>query len=106
MVVALLDVCVVDTDAPLYVHRNTVAVLPTAEQDKKRKYNGGAEAWRASFTPFVVSTDGMLSREAANILLKHLAQRISMKRDKLLGQSQDGCAQGSHLLPTEPQIFV
>lgn len=49
-----------DTDEPLYMHRN---------MDKKRKYNVAAEARRASFTPVVVSTDGMLGREA-NFLLK------------------------------------
>ena len=42
--VALLDVCVVDTDAPAYMHRTTVAVLSKAEQEKKKKYNGAAEA--------------------------------------------------------------
>ena len=30
---------VVDTDAPLHIHRNTVAVLSSAEKEKKRKYN-------------------------------------------------------------------
>ena len=42
--VALLDVHVVDTDAPSYMHRTTVAVLSNAEQEKKRKHNGAAEA--------------------------------------------------------------
>ena len=55
--------------------------------EKKRKYNSAAEARRASFTPFVVSTDGMLGREA-NFLLKTLAQSISIKWDvKPLGQT-------------------
>ena len=58
-----------DTDEPLYVHRNIVAVLSTAEQDKKRKYNVMAVARWVSFTPFVVSTNEMLGREA-NFLLK------------------------------------
>ena len=84
--VALLDVRVVDTDAPSHIHRNTVAVLCSAEEEKKRKYNSAAEACRASFTPFVVSTDGMLGREA-NFLLKRLAQSISIKWEKPLGQT-------------------
>ena len=67
--VALLDVRVVDIDAPSHIHRNAVAVISSAEEEKKRKYNSAAEARRASFTPFVVSTDGMLGREA-NFLLK------------------------------------
>ena len=85
-VVALLDVQVVDTDAPSHTHRNTVAVLSSAQEEKKRKYNSAAEACRASFTPFVVSTDGMLGREV-NFLLKRLAQSISIKWEKPLGQT-------------------
>ena len=84
--VALLDVRVVDTDAPLHIHWNAVAVLSSAEEEKKQKYNSAAEARRASFTPFVVSTDGMLVREA-NFLLKRLAQSISIKWEKPLGQT-------------------
>ena len=84
--VALLDVRVVDTDAQSYIHRNTDAILSSAEEKKKRKYSSEAEARRGSFTPFVVSTDGMLGREA-NFLLKRLAQRISTKWDKPLGQT-------------------
>ena len=77
---------VVDTDAPSHIHRNTVAVLSSAEEEKKRKYNSAAEARRAYFTPFVVSTDGMLGREA-NFLLKRLAQSISIQWEKPLGQT-------------------
>ena len=78
---------VVDTDAPSHIHRNTVAVLPSAEEEK---YNSAAEARRASFTPFVVSTDGMRLGREANFLLcniKRLAQSISIKWDKPLRQT-------------------
>ena len=69
-------------------------------QQKKRRNEStcsAAEARRASFTPFVVSTDGMLSSyREANFLLKRLAQSISIEWDK----PQDGCMQnflcGSH----------
>ena len=64
---------VVDTDAPSHIHRNTVAVLSLAEEEKKRKYNSAAETRRASFTPFIVPTDGMLGREA-NFLLKEITR--------------------------------
>ena len=77
---------VVDTDAPSHIHRNTVAVLSSAEEEKKWKYNSAAEACRASFTPFVVSTDGMLGREV-NFLLKRLAQSKSINGEKPLGQT-------------------
>ena len=58
----------------------------SAEEEKKRKYNSAAEARRASVTPFVVSTDGMLGREAKSVL-KFLAQSISIKWEKPLGQT-------------------
>ena len=45
--VALLDMRVVDTDAPSHIHWNTAAVLSSAEEEKKRKYNSAAEACRA-----------------------------------------------------------
>ena len=48
---------VVDTDAPSHIHRNTGAVLSSAEEEKVRKYNSAAKTRRASLTPFVVSTD-------------------------------------------------
>ena len=41
--VALLDVRVVDTNAPSHIHRNTAAV-PSSAEEKKRKYNSAAEA--------------------------------------------------------------
>ena len=68
------NVRVVDTDAPSHIHRNTVAVLFSAEEEKN---NSAAEARRASFTPFVLSTDGILGR----------AQSISIKWEKPLGQT-------------------
>ena len=103
--VALLDVRVVDTDAPSYMHCTTVAVFSTAKQEKKRKYNGAAEARQASFTPFVVSTDGMLGSEA-NFLLKRLAQRISMKWNKPLGPITGWLRTRLSFASSEPQIFV
>ena len=64
-----------------YIGTQLHAVLSSAEEEKKRKNNSAAEAHRASFTPFVVSTDGMLGREA-NFLQKRLAQSISIKWKK------------------------
>ena len=59
---ALFDICVID--APSYLHRDVASILSSAEEEKKRKYNDAAEARRASFTPLVVSVDGVLGREA------------------------------------------
>ena len=55
----LIDVRVVDTDAPSHAHRTVSAVLATAGREKKRKYAEAAEARRASFSPFVLSVDGV-----------------------------------------------
>jgi hypothetical protein len=46
-------------------------VLETHEKEKKKKYLGPCLEQRRHFTPFVVSTDGLIGREAG-ILLKKL----------------------------------
>ena len=70
--VALFDVRVVDTDAQSYLSRSVGTILSSAEQEKKIKYSEAVEARHASFTPFVMSVDGFLGREAAHFL-KRLA---------------------------------
>ena len=55
-----------------YVKRTVEAVLQTAEQEKKKKYLEAVQTRRATFSPFVVSVDGVLGREA-NVLIKRLA---------------------------------
>ncbi|KAL5515669.1 hypothetical protein EMCRGX_G000870 [Ephydatia muelleri] len=61
--VASFDIRVIDTDAPSYLHRDVSSVLSSAEEEKKRKYIDAAEARRASFTPLVVSIDGVLGQK-------------------------------------------
>ena len=46
---ALLDVCVIDTDAQSYDQRAVKAVLATAEREKKRKYAQATQERHASF---------------------------------------------------------
>ena len=79
--VALFDVRVVDTDAQSYLSRSVDTILSSAEQEKKRKYSEAVEARRASFTPFVMSVDGFLGREAAHFL-KRLADHLSSRWSK------------------------
>ena len=74
--VALFNVRIVDTDAQSYLSRSVNAILTSAEQEKKRKYSEAVEARCASFTPFVMSVDGFLGREAAHFL-KRLADHLS-----------------------------
>ena len=78
---ALIDVRVVDTDAPSHAHRTVSAVLATAEREKKRKYAEAAEARRASFSPFVLSVDGVMGREARSIM-KRMADKLATKWGK------------------------
>ena len=74
-----------DTDAQSYRHRPVEAVLSSAERDKQRKYSEAVKARRAFFTPFVVSVDGVLGREA-NYLLKRFADKLSQKWKKPYSQ--------------------
>ena len=78
---ALLDVCVIDTDAQSYASRTVDAVLCSAEQEKKRKYSAAVEDRHASFTHFVVSVDGILGHDAQH-LMKRLCDQIAMKWEK------------------------
>ena len=61
---ALFDIRVVDTDARSYCGRTPIAVLCSAEVEKKRKYSLACQSRRASFTPLCVSVDGLLAPEA------------------------------------------
>jgi hypothetical protein len=59
--------------------------LENQEREKKRKYLGACLAQRIHFTPFVVSTDGLLGREAKT-LLQRLSALLAAKRDKPYSQ--------------------
>lgn len=48
---ALVDIRVVDTDAPSYGNRPVINILHSAEEEKKRKYASASEDRQASFHP-------------------------------------------------------
>ena len=75
---AFLDICVVDSDADSHCRRPVTAVLKSAEEEKKRKYNDVVEARHGSFSPFVVSMDGFVGVEAGCIL-KRVAEVLGWK---------------------------
>jgi hypothetical protein len=75
---AIINVRVTDTDAKSYCLRNLHKVLAQQERKKKRKYLNACLEQHKHFTPFVVSTDGLLGCEAAE-LLKRLALRLADK---------------------------
>ena len=91
---ALMDVRVIDSDAPLHTDHPVVVVLSTAEQEKKWKYSAAVEAHRASFTPYVQTIDGVLSHEV-QVFLKCPANQLSSCWDQSyarvmhMGSNQD-----------------
>ena len=84
----LLDIRVIDTDAASYCHRPVCAVIKSAEEEKKRKYNEAVEARRGSFSPFVLSVDGYVGVEAGCVL-RRIAEVLSRKWEKNYGQVMD-----------------
>ena len=61
--------------------KNTIVLLVKPKQEKKRKYSAAVEDRRASFTPFVVSVDGVLGHNAQH-LMKRLCDQIAVKWEK------------------------
>ncbi|KAL5457218.1 hypothetical protein EMCRGX_G034463 [Ephydatia muelleri] len=72
---ALFDVRVVDTDAPSHCHRALNAILESSSEEKKRMYKKAVEDRRGTFTPFVLSVDGLLHKEASHFL-RHMATAL------------------------------
>ena len=65
---ALLDIKVIDTDAPSHLTRSPEAILETGAKEKKRVYEQTVVERRGNFTPVVLSIDGLLHREAEHFL--------------------------------------
>ena len=78
---ALFDVRVVDTDTQSYVQCAVSSVLATAEREKKRRYAQASQERHASFSPFVLSVDGLLAREV-QFVIKRFADKLSIKWHK------------------------
>ena len=94
---ALFDIQVTDADAPLYLSRFVKNVLATAEEEKKRKYVTAAEALHGSFSPFVVTVDGVLGPEAV-LFLQRLAEKLSGRWEKGYGEIRTGVDHGTPFL--------
>ena len=58
-------------------------MLSSTQQKKRRrgKYSQAVEARRASFSPLVISVDGVLAREA-RYFVKRMAEKLSLKWSK------------------------
>ena len=72
----LVDFVVMNLNQPLYRSSTPEAVLRKHEQRKKRKYLPDCQAQRQNFTPFVVTTEGMLGREV-DCFLKRVEVKLA-----------------------------
>jgi hypothetical protein len=77
----ILDVRVMDTDAPTYQMKNPHKVIEAAEHLNKKKYLQPCLDQRRHFTSFIVSVDGLIRKEAETVL-KVLAARTTAKAGK------------------------
>jgi hypothetical protein len=75
----IVDVCLTDTDAKSYRSRNPHKVLAMQEFEKKKKYLKACLEQHKHFTPFVVSTDGLISQEQVGKLLKRPSLQLADK---------------------------
>jgi hypothetical protein len=77
----ILDVIVTDTDAPTYQMKDPHKVLEAASCLKKKTYLQPCLNHIHHFTPFIVSVDGLIGKEAKTFL-KVLAARTATKAGK------------------------
>jgi hypothetical protein len=77
----IVDVRVTDTDGKSYRSQDPHKVLATQEREKKKKYLQSCLEQCKHFTSFVISTDGLIGREAVE-LLKRLSLRLADKWER------------------------
>jgi hypothetical protein len=76
----IIDVTVIDTDCPSYLHMDTMEVLRTKAIEKRDKHEKDCKQNNKHFIPFVMSVDGCLDKEAKECL-RNIARRLSEKWD-------------------------
>ena len=69
----IIDMRITDVDAKSNLSKHPDKVLIAHEKEKRKKYLKACLERRRYFTPFVVSTDGLLGKEAKTLLKKILA---------------------------------
>ena len=77
----IVDVRICDVHQPSCKDRTPESVLKSAEVEKKKKYLDPCLKQRWHFTPFVVSCEGMLGKEA-DVFLKNLAKKLAKKWER------------------------
>ena len=78
---ASFDFRVSDTDAISFQNRSPMSVFHSAEVEKKTIYSDACQERHMSFTPLVVSVNGMLAPEFANFL-RRKGEALSTKWEK------------------------
>jgi hypothetical protein len=69
----IINICITYVDAKLNCSKDPVKVLSTHEWGEKKKYLEAYLKQCRHFTPCVVSTNGLLGKEAKTLLKKILA---------------------------------
>ena len=74
----IIDITVVDTDSPSYIHLPPMEVLKKKAIEKRQKHEEACKQNNKIFIPFVMSVDGCFDEEAKG-LMRNLARRLSEK---------------------------
>ena len=77
----MIDVRITDVDAKSNRSKEPDKVSLAHEREKKKKHLGACLEQRRHFSPFVVSADGLLGKEA-KILLRKLSAMLAEKWEK------------------------
>jgi hypothetical protein len=99
----IINVCVTNTDAKSQGHKDPDKVLVQHKREKKCSYLEPCLKQRRHFTPFVVSTDGLLGREAtffqqlSNILSERWHQPYFVVCGFVKSQMSIAMTQATHL---------
>ena len=75
----IIDVKIGDADVYLYNYEPMTALLYRWEKIKKYKHSKNCHDQQKCFSPFVISVDGILGREAL-VVLSQLSQVMAEKR--------------------------
>ena len=74
----IIDVRICNVNQASYLTRKPASIVQSAENEKKKKYLEPCLEQRRHFTPFVISCEGLLGKEA-DIFLKHLSMKFAEK---------------------------
>lgn len=78
---SILDVQVVHLEAPSYIKRKSDKVLASLERAKQGKYECDCHVVQQTFSPFVLSADGMMG-DRVNGVMSQLARLLAKKWHK------------------------